>query len=110
MDKKCNALSKTPYRGIESLFISKNKVLKLYEKYMTLMGILGHFIFIFQTYKIVAFKNASNVSLEGFCIAFLSIVSWLFYGILKQDKVLVTVNVFGFISSLICIIAIIIFY
>lgn len=108
MDKECNVLSKTLYRGIESLFISKNKVLKFYERYMTLMGVLGHFIFILQTYKIVSCKNASNVSLEGFCIAFLSIVSWLFYGILKQDKVLVTVNVFGFISSLICIVAIIV--
>lgn len=100
-------LSNTPYKVINSLFISKHKVIKFYEKYMTLMGVLGHFIFILQTWKIISSKDASNVSLEGFCIAFVSIISWLFYGILKEDKVLVTVNIFGFISSLMCIVAII---
>ena len=85
----------------------KDRILKFYEKYMVLMGIGGHFIFILQTYKIILNKSASDVSLEGFLMAFLSIISWLFYGALKKDKVLIIVNLFGLLASSICIIAII---
>ena len=87
--------------------IDKNKIVAFYERYMLLMGISGHFIFIFQAYKIIMMKNASAVSLEGFFIAFLSIISWLFYGFLKGDKVLFYVNVFGLIFSTICLLTII---
>ena len=89
------------------LFGSRKKILKFYEKYMIFMGISGHFIFILQTYKIVSNKSSSDVSLEGFCIAFVSIISWLFYGTLKKDMVLIKVNLFGIVASLICIITII---
>lgn len=85
----------------------RNKILQFYEKYMIFMGIAGHFIFIFQTYKIITNKNAAGVSLEGFIVAFLSIISWLFYGSLKKDKVLIIVNIFGLLASSICLIAII---
>ncbi len=76
---------------------------------MTIIGMLGHSIFLLQTYKIISCRSASNVSLEGFFIAALSIISWLFYGILKEDKVLIIVNTFGLVSAFICIIAIISF-
>jgi len=81
----------------------KNKIIHFYEKYMILMGSAGHFIFLFQARKIIVEQSASNVSLEGFLIAFISIISWLLYGILKKDRVLVIVNVFGCISALICL-------
>lgn len=82
-------------------------LIQFYEKYMTLMGSVGHLIFVFQTHKILVNKCADDVSLEGFFVAFLSIVSWFFYGILKHDKVLIRVNVFGLITSTICLITII---
>lgn len=107
MENEINDLYKTPYNDIQIPPIPENKILGFYEKYMTLMGVLGHFIFILQTYKIIINKNASDVSLEGFCISFLSIISWLLYGVLKKDRVLVAVNIFGAIASLICIITII---
>ena len=84
----------------------KDKILRFYEKYMILMGSAGHFIFIFQTHKMIVNNSASGVSLEGFCIAFLSIISWLFYGALKKDRVLIAVNIFGLIAALVCITAI----
>ena len=87
----------------ENMNALKNNILKFYQKYMIAMGIAGHFIFIFQTYEMVVHKSASNVSLEGFAIAFLSIVSWLFYGYLKRDSVLIKVNLFGVASALVCI-------
>lgn len=82
-------------------------LITFYEKYMTLIGSFGHLIFVFQTYKILVNKSANDISLEGFFIAFLSIASWFFYGILKEDKVLVRVNIFGLITSSVCIITII---
>ncbi len=82
-------------------------LIRFYEKYMTLMGSFGHLIFVFQTYKILINRSANDISLEGFFIAFLSIISWLFYGLLKKDKVLVRVNIFGLITSSVCLITII---
>lgn len=76
---------------------------------MFLIGIVGHFIFVFQTYKIFINKSSGHVSLPGFSIAFLSIISWLFYGFLKDDKVLIRVNLFGALASAVCLLAIIFF-
>jgi uncharacterized protein with PQ loop repeat len=73
---------------------------------MLVFGILGHFIFVLQTYKIISTGSAKDVSLPGFCIACLSMVSWLFYGILKEDYVLVAVNAFGVLASATCIVSI----
>jgi uncharacterized protein with PQ loop repeat len=73
------------------------------------MGLAGHLIFIFQIQKILTTKCSAGVSLEGFFIATASIASWLLYGIVKNDKVLIRVNLFGFIVSILCLITIIIY-
>lgn len=86
----------------------KNKFLEFYEKYMILIGSFGHSIFVFQTYEILKQSSAENISFGGFFIAFISIISWLVYGILTKDKVLTIVNIFGVIASSICLIAILI--
>lgn len=88
---------------------TRDKILKFYEKYMLAMGIAGHFIFIFQAYKVFVHKSAADVSLEGFLIAFVSIISWLLYGSLKKDKVLIRVNVFGVLAASLCIIIVLLF-
>lgn len=87
--------------------LNSNTILKFYEKYMILMGIVGHFIFIFQIRTILLNQSSTDVSLEGFLIAFVSIASWLLYGILKKDTVLITVNIFGVLAAIACLIAII---
>lgn len=81
----------------------KEKILGFYGNYMVLIGCMGHLIFILQAYKVILNKNAENVSVEGIFIAFLSILSWLFYGIIKEDTILIKVNIFGFVSSLFCL-------
>ncbi len=78
-----------------------------YQKYMYLIGLIGHSLFIFQIYKIWVNKSAEDVSLIGFVVACFSIASWLTYGILIKDKVLIWVNAFGFLVSLLCILMII---
>lgn len=74
---------------------------------MCAMGIIGHSLFLFQTYKIISTKSSKDISLTGFFIAFLSITSWLVYGLLIKDRVLIYVNIVGFIAALFCILAII---
>lgn len=85
----------------------KNQLLNVYERYMFLMGIAGHFVYVFQTHQILVNQSAVDVSLKGFMIAFFSILSWLLYGILKNDKILVSVNAFGMLASTVCLIAIV---
>lgn len=87
----------------ETLFIS------YYKKYMLLMGVTGHCIFVLQTHKIFTTKSSADVSLAGFSIAFISVLSWLFYGYLINDRILYRVNLFGAVSGFICL-AIIIYY
>ena len=87
----------------------KYKFKKLYEKYMYVVGFCGHGLFILQAIKMFSTRSALGVSLPGFIIACISLASWLFYGILKQDKVLVYVNVVGLLSALLCVFAITIF-
>ena len=91
------------------MILQKDRLMYFYEKYMFCMGIIGHFMFLFQAYKILSTKSAANVSLEGFLIAFVSIFSWLLYGILKEDKVLVAVNAFGLFAVGLCLASILIF-
>lgn len=97
------------YKATESMMqeTDRHKILKFYEKYMLLIGISGHFMFVFQTFKIISNKSAADVSLVGCTVAFLSMLSWLFYGTLRRDRVLILVNIFGATVSLICIITII---
>ncbi|RTL07477.1 hypothetical protein EKK58_01875 [Candidatus Dependentiae bacterium] len=88
---------------------SKNVLISYYKKYMFLMGFAGHFIFVLQTYKIFSTKSSTDVSLEGFLVSFISVISWLIYGYLINDRILFIVNLFGFTSGFICL-ATIIYY
>lgn len=89
------------------MILSRERIIRFYGKYMIFMGSAGHLIFVLQTRKILKTKSATDVSLEGFLIALFSIASWLLYGYLKKDKVLLTVNLFGFVVGFICIVVII---
>jgi uncharacterized protein with PQ loop repeat len=82
---------------------------KLYEHYMIVIGSVGHLLFVFQTVKIIQTGCAKDLSLGGFLISFVSLVSWLVYGFLKKDKPLILVNLFGSLAAAVCIGAILIF-
>jgi len=84
----------------------KKKIILFYEKYMYFVGSIGHSIFIFQAIKILQLGSSQGVSLTGFLVAFFSIFSWLVYGYLKEDKVLLVVNTIGVIAALFCILVI----
>jgi uncharacterized protein with PQ loop repeat len=79
------------------------RLYNFFSLYMTIVGWAGHFIFFFQAYKIISTGSAKDVSLPGFLISLFSVASWLFYGIITDNKVLVRVNIFGLIGALICV-------
>ena len=85
----------------------QEKILKFYRVYMVLMGGVGHFLFLFQAWKIFSTGSSEDVSLIGFSIALISLVSWLVYGLLIKDWVLIICNTFGVISAILCIYAIV---
>jgi MtN3 and saliva related transmembrane protein len=81
----------------------------MYEKYIICIGSIGHLLFVFQTIKIIRSGSSNEISLLGFCVSFASLLSWLFYGILKKDIALIIVNTFGSLAALACIITILMF-
>lgn len=78
----------------------KIRVLKYYEKYMFAMGILGQGVFYFQGFKIFQNQSAQDVSFSGFLFGLISVTSWMVYGILIKNKVLVGVNIVAILGAL----------
>jgi len=89
-------------------FYSPNS-LKYYKKYMTVMGILGQLLFYLQGFKIFHDRSAEDVSLFGFLFGLLSVTSWLIYGLLIKDRVLIIANTFAVVGALFAIIGILIY-
>lgn len=87
----------------------REKILTFYDKYMVIIGILGHSFFVFEDYEIIRAGSSQNLSLQGFIVTLLALLSWLIYGLLKKDRVLIIVNVVGAILSVSCITLILIY-
>jgi MtN3 and saliva related transmembrane protein len=79
---------------------SKTRLLFYYEKYMLAMGILGQLLFYTQGVKIFVTKSANDVSITGFLLGLVSVSSWLIYGILIKNKVLILSNIFAVVGAL----------
>ena len=79
---------------------SKTRLLQYYEKYMFVVGTLGQLLFYTQGLKIFMNKSASDVSLLGFSLGLISVASWLVYGVLIKNKVLIISNTFAVIGAL----------
>lgn len=72
---------------------------RYYEKFMTVVGLMGQLLFYLQALKLYQLKSAHDLSLPGYLFALFSLMCWLFYGILKRDKVLIIVNFFAVIGA-----------
>ncbi len=78
---------------------SPSKIRFTYERYMLAMGVIGQSAFYFQALKIYSHKSAQDVSLIGSLFAFISVTSWLIYGILLKNKVLILSNIVAVIGA-----------
>jgi MtN3 and saliva related transmembrane protein len=75
----------------------------IYEKYMMAMGIVGQLLFYLQALKIYQTRSAEDISMSGFLVALFSLSSWLIYGVILNNRVLVFVNVVGCFGALLVI-------
>ncbi len=82
---------------------------KLYEKYMFFIGIAGQMVFYLQAAKIFSDKSAIDVSLPAFLFGLVSVTSWLIYGILLKNQVLIFSNIVAIIGALAVVTAILIY-
>jgi len=84
-------------------------VKKIFEVYMFAIGIAGQLVFYLQLYKIIIAKSAQDVSLVGFSFGLLSVTSWLIYGIVIKNRVLIFANTFAVVGALSVTIAILVY-
>lgn len=85
---------------------TKSKLLTYYERYMLVVGILGQLLFYTQGIKIFLTQSAKDVSIIGFLCGLVSVSSWLIYGLLIKNKVLVLSNVVAVVGALLVIVGI----
>ncbi len=53
-----------------------------------------------QLIKVVKEKKAANISMGMLLILFVGLGLWIYYGILKQDLIIITANAFSFVINL----------
>lgn len=73
----------------------------IYEKYMFVVGIGGSLAVYLQALKIFQEESAGDLSLPANVIILISLISWLIYGLIRNDRVLVVVNIISTIGSII---------
>ncbi len=82
---------------------------KFYEKYMFVIGGSGSLIFYLQAIEIFNEQSAAAVSLLAFVIGFISVASWMVYGVLIKNRVLFFSNVLATIGALLVVIGILMY-
>lgn len=87
---------------------NKKSLFSYYEKYMLVVGILGQAFFYAQGIKIFLEEQAVGVSLPAFLIAFITVTSWMVYGLLLGNRVLVISNAIAALGALFVVIGILI--
>ena len=82
---------------------------QVYEKYMLVIGILGQSVFYVQAAAIFINCSAKDVSLLGFSLGLISVASWLIYGILIKNKVLIISNSVAVLGAILVIAGVLIY-
>ncbi len=88
---------------------SKTRLLVYYERYMLVMGVFGQLLFYMQGAKIFLTKSANDVSIIGFSLGLVSVSSWLVYGILIKNRVLIVSNTFAVAGALLVVVGVLIY-
>lgn len=89
--------------------MDKKELIKLFERYMLLVGVGGSLVFYLQAIKIFTERSASDVSFPAFLVGLVSVISWMVYGILIKNKVLIISNIFATIGASMAVIGILIY-
>jgi MtN3 and saliva related transmembrane protein len=70
-----------------------------FQWYMYLVGIGGNLFFYIQAWEIFQRKSASDVSLTAFGVALWAVSSWLAYGLVLRNPVLIIANIVAIIGA-----------
>jgi len=91
------------------MILNNQKFIKIFEKYMFIVGLLGQLVFYLQAYEIFYKQNAGDVSFIAFLFGFFSVLSWLIYGIVIKNSILIFANTFAVIGALAVLTAILMY-
>ncbi len=89
--------------------MNSNRVRYLYSIYILIIGTIGQFAPYLQAYKTFTTESAGDLSISASVVVFISIVSWLLYGVLIKDYPLIISNIVGFIGTIMVITGMIIY-
>ena len=81
----------------------------VYSVYMLIIGTVGQLAPYLQAYKTFSTESAGDLSIAASIVGFISVASWLFYGVTMKDCPLIVSNIVGFIGTIIVITGIIIY-
>lgn len=73
--------------------------MKIFQTFVTIMGVLMSLGYFPQAYKIWKNKSASNISIPSFIIFSIGTFTWFLYGIIIHDLPLILSFVFGVVGS-----------
>ena len=85
------------------------RISRYYEKYMFVVGIFGQAVFYAQALKIYSTQSADDVSMVGFSFGLVSVSSWLIYGMLLKNRVLIISNIIAVIGAAMVILGILLY-
>lgn len=78
---------------------TETKFNRAYRRYMYLVGIGGNLFFYIQAYQIFTRRDAGNVSVIAFAVAFWAVASWFGYGLVLRNRVLIVANIVAMIGA-----------
>ncbi len=76
---------------------------------MFAVGIFGQAVFYLQGIEIFRNQSAKDVSLFGFSFGLISVTSWLIYGVVIKNHVLIAANAIAVIGAIFVVIGILIY-
>jgi len=84
----------------------KTTMKNLFNYYMLFVGIASSFIPYIQAYKIFYLKRSKGVSFLASLFSFFTVASWLVYGIVLHNNLLIVSNIMALMSALIVLVTI----
>jgi MtN3 and saliva related transmembrane protein len=85
------------------------RFLKIYEKYMSIIGPIGNLMFFIQSYKIFSSHSAASISIPAFSLSVIGLSSWLFYGLILKNIPLIIANLVGVIGAVLVLVGTLIY-
>ena len=68
---------------------------KGYERYMFIVAVGGNLVFYLQAYQAFTTESAKDVSAPAFIASLWALSSWLIYGLMIRNKIIIVANIVG---------------